>query len=169
MRAVSGSLPRLNLPSGPDTCDCIDAVTTNKTDFFREPQHFRYLASKILPQVAPLGRIALWSASCSSGEEPYTLAMVLSEYASSHPPCHRYLHQGPRNSQSRHILPAVDGAGACRSSPEIPIAEQERSELPSHQTRTARKHRFSLWRRVRRWQPGPACSSVQSFTGEVRS
>lgn len=63
----------------------IDAVTTNKTDFFREPQHFRYLTDHVLPARAPRGggswRFKLWCAGCSSGEEPYTQAMVLSEYA----------------------------------------------------------------------------------------
>jgi len=65
----------------------IDAVTTNKTDFFREPAHFRYLAGKVLPEMigkSVCDTLRVWSAGCSSGEEPYTLAMVLSEYASNH-------------------------------------------------------------------------------------
>jgi len=65
----------------------IDAVTTNKTDFFREPDHFEYLTSKALPELdarnGPNRRLLVWSAGCSTGEEPYTLAMVLSEYAQS--------------------------------------------------------------------------------------
>jgi len=67
----------------------IDAVTTNKTDFFREPDHFEYLTAKALPSLNAQngqGRKSLvWSAGCSTGEEPYTLAMVLSEYAQSRP------------------------------------------------------------------------------------
>ena len=65
----------------------IDVITTNKTDFFREPAHFEFLAQKALPELAVNGgvRLLAWSAGCSSGEEPYTLAMVLSEYAESHP------------------------------------------------------------------------------------
>lgn len=62
----------------------IDAVTTNKTDFFREPGHFTYLTEKVLPELLPAmssNRVKIWSAGCSSGEEPYTLAMILSEYA----------------------------------------------------------------------------------------
>jgi chemotaxis protein methyltransferase CheR len=63
----------------------IDAVTTNKTDFFREPGHFDYLVSNALPELAASKGSArkslIWSAGCSTGEEPYTLAMVLSEYA----------------------------------------------------------------------------------------
>jgi chemotaxis protein methyltransferase CheR len=59
----------------------IDQVTTNKTDFFREPAHFNYLTSRVLPELArSKKRVMLWSAGCSSGEEPYTLAMVMTEY-----------------------------------------------------------------------------------------
>ncbi len=61
----------------------IDAVTTNKTDFYREPQHFRYLSETVLPLLAPPGAghpLKAWSAGCSSGEEAYTLAMVLAEH-----------------------------------------------------------------------------------------
>jgi chemotaxis protein methyltransferase CheR len=69
----------------------IDAVTTNKTDFFREPQHFDYLVNRALPELidstgAGMRRtLMVWSAACSSGEEPYTLAMVLEEYARNRP------------------------------------------------------------------------------------
>jgi chemotaxis protein methyltransferase CheR len=63
----------------------VDVVTTNTTDFFREPKHFDILTSKVLPElVAKRGnarRVNIWSAGCSSGEEPYTLAMVLSEFS----------------------------------------------------------------------------------------
>jgi chemotaxis protein methyltransferase CheR len=64
----------------------IDVVTTNKTDFFREPKHFDFLINRALPNLVQSGgaisnnRLNIWSAGCSSGEEPYTLAMVLSEF-----------------------------------------------------------------------------------------
>ena len=63
----------------------IDAVTTNKTDFFREADHFDFLIGKIVPAAEErdgtgISRpLALWSAGCSTGEEPYTIAMVLEE------------------------------------------------------------------------------------------
>lgn len=63
----------------------IDVITTNKTDFFRESNHFDFLMQRVLPEFG--GNSApflIWSAACSSGEEPYTMAMVLSEYASQH-------------------------------------------------------------------------------------
>ena len=67
----------------------IDVVTTNKTDFFREPRHFDFLVSRVLPEHVSGGEsrrpFLLWSAGCSSGEEPYTLGMVLSEYGLTHP------------------------------------------------------------------------------------
>jgi len=65
----------------------IDAVTTNKTDFFREPEHFRVLADIALPRLLADRRagapptMTCWSAACSTGAEPYTLAMVLAEFA----------------------------------------------------------------------------------------
>jgi chemotaxis protein methyltransferase CheR len=67
----------------------IDVVTTNKTDFFREPGHFNFLVEKALPELTSQDRTGrqflVWSAGCSTGEEPYTLAIVLSEYALTHP------------------------------------------------------------------------------------
>jgi chemotaxis protein methyltransferase CheR len=79
--------------SGPGRRDelvhLLDAVTTNKTDFFREPGHFEYLTKKALPEIMRGNRggrpLFFWSAGCSSGEEPYTLSMVLSQYANAHP------------------------------------------------------------------------------------
>ena len=64
----------------------IDVVTTNKTDFFREPAHYDYLVKSTLPfLVGTFGSgikqpLRVWSAGCSTGKEPYTLAMVLKEY-----------------------------------------------------------------------------------------
>lgn len=65
----------------------IDAITTNKTDFFREPHHFEYMAESAVPLLLADGKtgatrpLLVWSAASSTGEEPYTLAMVLSELA----------------------------------------------------------------------------------------
>lgn len=69
----------------------IDVVTTNKTDFFREPAHFEFMVDSALPSIlqarGDLTRepVRIWSAGCSTGEEPYTLAMVLAEYAGGNP------------------------------------------------------------------------------------
>nr|WP_320050036.1 protein-glutamate O-methyltransferase [uncultured Desulfuromonas sp.] len=62
-----------------------DVITTNKTDFFRESNHFDYLTQNILPgwqqRLSTSRSFKIWSAGCSSGEEPYTMAMVLEDYA----------------------------------------------------------------------------------------
>ncbi len=65
----------------------INAVTTNKTDFFREPRQFDYLVDTILPAFAKAGphRIRVWSAACSTGAEPYTLAMLLDRFCRANP------------------------------------------------------------------------------------
>ena len=56
----------------------IDVMTTNKTSFFREAAHFDFLVDKVIPHIRS-PQMRFWSAACSSGEEPYTLAMVLRE------------------------------------------------------------------------------------------
>lgn len=65
----------------------INVVTTNKTDFFREPHHFTYLVEKALPALqsrrlhGQKKNLFVWSCASSKGHEPYTLAMVLKNYA----------------------------------------------------------------------------------------
>ncbi len=72
----------------------IDVVTTNKTDFFREPQHFEYLVEHALPELINTTGCGMrrpfmiWSAACSSGEEPYTLAMILDQFSMRAPGFH---------------------------------------------------------------------------------
>ncbi len=56
----------------------VDLLTTNKTSFFRENAHFDFMKARILPVLKGKG-LRIWSAGCSSGEEPYTIAMVLHE------------------------------------------------------------------------------------------
>lgn len=60
----------------------INEITTNKTDFFREPSHFDFLANDVLPTLAG-GRAKIWSAACSTGAEPYTIAMVIEDFRRS--------------------------------------------------------------------------------------
>lgn len=55
----------------------LDLISTNKTDFFREPKHFDFLRERIIPELERTKRIRIWSSACSSGEEPYTIAMTL--------------------------------------------------------------------------------------------
>jgi chemotaxis protein methyltransferase CheR len=73
----------------------LDCISTNETRFFREPQQLAFLTNRVLPRLQRLAqagqrvrRLRVWSAGCATGEEPYTLAMIL-----------------------RHALPAQDGWG----------------------------------------------------------
>jgi chemotaxis protein methyltransferase CheR len=67
----------------------IDVVTTNKTDFFREPDHFDYLFNTVLSfynkRPLPERKFSIWSAGCSTGEEPYTIAIILNEFKALNP------------------------------------------------------------------------------------
>ncbi len=96
-------LRALNLSSFREYCDyvfstegqqlelvpMIDLVTTNKTDFFREAVHFDFLSNTVLPKYCnndlSVKQFKVWSAGCSTGEEPYTLAMVMTEFSEKYP------------------------------------------------------------------------------------
>jgi chemotaxis protein methyltransferase CheR len=70
-----------------DLLHVVDLITTNKTDFFREHHHFDFLTKEFLPRYTNSSgtNLKIWSAGCSSGEEPYTLIMSLEEYKRLHP------------------------------------------------------------------------------------
>lgn len=74
-RSLLESLPEAH----PEWEVFVNLLTTNKTDFFREPKHFEFLAEKIIPDWLKEGEktFKVWSAASSTGEEAYTLAMVL--------------------------------------------------------------------------------------------
>ncbi|GAB6181420.1 protein-glutamate O-methyltransferase CheR [Desulfotomaculum defluvii] len=71
-------------PSGQALLHLADKLSTNYTYFFREFEHFQFLQEVVLPRLMEKNRhskkIRIWSAGCSSGEEPYTLAMILREF-----------------------------------------------------------------------------------------
>ncbi len=88
----------------------IDQVTTNTTDFFREPKHFEYLFSTVLPQWHSRNRgraLRIWSAGCSIGAEPYTLAIVLSEFQRKEPD---FRFEITATDISRQVLKKAHGA-----------------------------------------------------------
>ncbi len=70
-----------------EVTNMVDVITTNKTDFFREPKQFSFLMDRALPELLARDRtgiqkpLKVWSAGCSTGEEPYTLSIVLNEFA----------------------------------------------------------------------------------------
>jgi chemotaxis protein methyltransferase CheR len=68
----------------PERLRMVEAICTHETHFFREPQHFRFLEERVIPEWKDLAaaarrprRISVWSAACSTGEEPYSIAMHL--------------------------------------------------------------------------------------------
>jgi chemotaxis protein methyltransferase CheR len=82
LRRFSDYVPLVENAGGDEAVRFVNAITTNVTEFFREPHHFEALAA-ILPSLwqrhAQDRRVRLWSAGCSTGEEPYSLAIVLRE------------------------------------------------------------------------------------------
>lgn len=69
--------------SGDAVVTLIDKITTNHTFFMREVEHFDFFKEKVLPQLVSVSKdkdLRIWSAGCSSGEEPYTLAMLIDEF-----------------------------------------------------------------------------------------
>ena len=70
-------------PTGEELAHLIDAISTNHTFFFREIQHFDFLRETVLPELTARHPqwpgLNVWSAACSSGEEPYSIAMLLDE------------------------------------------------------------------------------------------
>jgi len=67
----------------------VNAITTNLTSFFREEHHFEYLKSNVFPELleknAPTRKIRIWSAGCSTGEEPYSIAITVREFFADYP------------------------------------------------------------------------------------
>src|SRR3954451_24597997 len=57
----------------------VDALATNHTGFLREPAHFEFLREHVLPALVSRPTIDIWSAACSTGEEPYTIACTVME------------------------------------------------------------------------------------------
>jgi chemotaxis protein methyltransferase CheR len=74
-------------PDGQTFIELVNRLSTNHTYFYREPQHFTFLREQIMPvwqrelRAGARERVRVWSAACSSGEEPYNIAMTLAEDA----------------------------------------------------------------------------------------
>lgn len=93
----------------------IDLLTTNETHFFREHKHFDYLRDVILPQRVKGRQFRVWSAASSSGEEPYTIAMMLAEHLKPEP-----WEVIASDVSSRVLKQAQSGCYSMKRAPEIP-------------------------------------------------
>ncbi|WP_370978911.1 protein-glutamate O-methyltransferase CheR [Agaribacterium sp. ZY112] len=75
----------ISRPDSEELGDFVNAITTNLTAFFREKHHFEFLKDKLIPSLLETNkskkRIRIWSAGCSTGEEAYSIAMVLSQFS----------------------------------------------------------------------------------------
>lgn len=70
----------INDNSDTEMSEFVNALTTNKTDFFRENKHFIYMKEELLPELEHEKEIRIWSAGCSTGEEPYSISMTMLDY-----------------------------------------------------------------------------------------
>lgn len=125
MRAVgaSGFRQYLNLvqsdTTGQELLNLVDALTTNFTSFRREPAHFELLRTRIVDEIPPAAEIRIWSAGCSSGEEPYSVLFELLETLGS-------------SSASRIKIMASDISGAVLEQARRAVYPLEKlSEMPA--------------------------------------
>ncbi len=113
----------------------IDAVTTNKTDFFRETDHFEFLLHTYLPGLQKTSTpLRIWSAGCATGEEPYSLAIVMEEYRRSDP---RFLYSILATDVSiKALQTAVDAIYDEEKIANLPFEYKKRYFLKSKDTAT---------------------------------
>lgn len=150
---LSKRLRQLDLPSfesyyqllqkhGPESDEyrqLINAVTTNKTSFFRESHHFEFLAAQ-LKKRKTMEPLRIWSAACSSGEEPYSIAITLSEHLNSLPGADIRILASDIDTQVLHD--ASEGLYDPEAIAEMPASYQSRYLLPE-QTLQGRKFRVN--------------------------
>jgi chemotaxis protein methyltransferase CheR len=131
----------LGLASFRDYCDLVSqdggaderlrmlaALTTNVTRFFREPHHFEHLKREVLPGLIARakagGRVRLWSAACSSGQEPYSMALSLLEMC---PDAGRYdMRILASDIDPNMIAEGLEGAYAASALDPVPAAQRDR-------------------------------------------
>jgi len=108
----------LSDPSNDAFTQFIDSISTNLTSFFRERQHFDYLTTALLPHLCAVknkngdSRLRVWSAACSTGEEPYSLAMTLLDAVKG--PCARDMRILATDISTRVL--EIAGTGSYRES-----------------------------------------------------
>jgi chemotaxis protein methyltransferase CheR len=101
----------------------VNAITTNETFFYRHEKQFEYLTQTVFPEIMknrPSREIAIWSAACSSGEEPYTLALVCKDFFASKPGWKYSIYASDINSKV--IAKAKEAVYSERSVSKVPPA-----------------------------------------------
>jgi len=149
LRSYGEYLERVrNDVSGEEFTAMLDALSTNVTQFFREPDHFDYLSKVIVPKLIGRprpGPLHFWSAGCSSGEEPYSLAIALAESV-------------PQELLGAVKILATDLSTRVLAEAATGIYDQEKlAGLPSHvvnryfqKAQSGRKLRFQILPEIRR-------------------
>jgi len=133
---------------GVELREMVDALTTNKTSFFREPQHFDFMARELLPALATRGRTPrIWSAGCSSGEEAVTMGVVIRDTLPV------ALQEGSR------ILATDISARMLRRAREASYGAEQVAELPRD---VVRRH-FVPSRGGETWQPSASIRRMIRF------
>jgi chemotaxis protein methyltransferase CheR len=127
-RTFSHYLERLATDDTGDELVCLlDAITTNHTSFFREPEHFDILASQVVPAWLARGSrsgLEAWSAACATGEEPYSMAMALWDAL---PDAERTrLHVIASDLSTRAVTAARQGIYRLDRVADLPVAVQRR-------------------------------------------
>ena len=131
-------------PARAEFGEMVDALTTNKTSFLREHAHFDFLRTTVLPS---LGRTArLWSAGCSSGEEAYTIAMLLLD--ANEPDLTRDIRVLGTDISNRVLATANAGTYAAEIMRDVPSAWQRRYWADADDAATARVAKPELRRAV---------------------
>ncbi len=141
---------------GEELATMLDCICTNETHFFREPDHFAFIAERVVPglreaaarRAAPR-RVRAWSAACSTGEEPYSVAMVLLDLL---PPAEGWDLEVLATDLSRKALArAVAGIWPIDRAEEIPEHYRKRFMLKGTRTQAGRMKAGDEVRRVIRF------------------
>lgn len=114
----------INDASGGALSEMVDRITTNHTYFMREMDHFNFFRNEVLPYLKTAVKdrdLRIWSAGCSSGQEPYTLAMILADYF-----------QDEKDKWDTTVLATDISSGALEAAREGIYSDEALSSLPNH-------------------------------------
>jgi chemotaxis protein methyltransferase CheR len=131
----------------------VDLLTTNKTSFFRESQHFDFMRDEIFPALSARPRpVSIWSAGCSSGEEAYTLALLAREHLTA--PAAENVKILATDISDRVLQRARAGEYSEEVMREVPAPLRHKYFLRTSGSGAAR---------TQAWQAGPALQSLIRF------